>query len=104
MGSITVQGNKGECSGNIREIASRLPIDAANNTLIDLYLTWEIRIEGVNRRNGVDGEPGTIWSHVGNLVSSAKQELTSCEFSECQLSYIDGDVPVLVFETRKYST
>ena len=82
MGSISVRGNKCECRGNVRVSASCQTIDASNNTLIDLFLTRKIRIEGINGRNGVDGEPGTIRSHVGNLVSSVNQEPTSNEFSE----------------------
>ena len=70
VGSIAIQCNKGECRENVRASASYQPIDTANNNLIDLYSTWNNRIEGVNGRNGVDGEPGTICSNVGNLVES----------------------------------
>ena len=82
VGSIAVQGKKGENRGNVMASASCQLIDAANNTLIDLYLKWKIGVEGVNGRNGVDGEPGTIWSHVGNLVGSVNRGPMSCEFSE----------------------
>ena len=70
VGSISVRGNKVDCRGNVRSSASFQPIDSANNNLIDLSSTWKIGINGVNRRNGVDEEPGTIWIHVGNPVGS----------------------------------
>ena len=70
MGSISVRGKKGECMGNVRASEGRKPIDAAKNTMIDLFSTWNIMIEGFNGRNEVDGEPGTIRSHIGNLVGS----------------------------------
>ena len=70
MGSIYVQGKKCECKVNSRASAGCQTIDAANNTLIDLFLTRNTRIEGVNGRNGVNGEPGTIRSHVGNRFGS----------------------------------
>ena len=70
VGGIAVQGNKVNSRVNVRTSAGCNPIDAANNTLIDLFKTRKIRIEGVNWSNGVDGEPGTIRSHVGNLVGS----------------------------------
>ena len=55
MGSIDVRAKKGECRGNFRASAGRHPIDAANNNLIDLFLTRKISIKGVNGRNLVDG-------------------------------------------------
>ena len=82
VGSISVQGKKGNCRGNVRASASFQTIHAANNNLIELSSMWRIRIEVVNGRNGVDGEPGTIWSHVGNLVSNVNQEPMSYGFSE----------------------
>ena len=86
MGSISVRGKKGDFRGDARTSESFQTIDAANNTLIDLSSTWRIRIEGVNGRNGVDGEPGTIWGHVENLVGSVNQEPIICECSEYRLS------------------
>ena len=86
MGRISVRGKKVECRGNVRASASCQPIDAANNNLIDLSLSWKIWIEGVSGRNGVDGEPGMIWSHVGNLVGSVNREPMHCEFSEFLLA------------------
>ena len=80
------------------------PIYAANITLIDLSSTCKIRVEGVNGINGVDGEPGTIWSNIGKLVSTVNQEPMSCEFSECRLEYMDGDVPIFLFDPSKCST
>ena len=68
VGRISVRGNKGEYRDNVRKNGSVQPIDTSNNTMIYLFLTCKMIMEGVNRRNGVDGEPGTIWSHVGNLV------------------------------------
>ena len=70
MGRIDIKGKKGECRGNVSAGAGRQPIDSSKNTMIELFSTWNIRIEGVNGRNGVDGKPGTIRSHVGNLVGS----------------------------------
>ena len=67
MRSIAVQGKKYEGRFNFRDSAGYKPIDAVNNTLIDLILTQKIRIYWVNGRNGVNWEPGTIKSHVGNL-------------------------------------
>ena len=96
--SISVWGKKDECRGNVRVSASSQPIDAANNTLIDLSSTCNSRVEGFNRRNGVNGEPRTTWSHVGNLFRWVKREPMSCEFSECLLEYMYGDVSVFVFE------
>ena len=84
--SIAVRGKKGECGVNVRASESCQPIDASKNTLIDLSSMWKIRIGGFSGSNGVDGEPGTIWSHVGNLVGSVNREPMSCEFSECQLA------------------
>ena len=55
VGSIVVRGKKGEIRGNVRTSVSRNIIDSANNTLIDLSLTCNISIEGVNRRNGING-------------------------------------------------
>ena len=69
--------------GNVRTSASCKTIDAVNNALIDLYSTSKIRIEGVNGRNGINGKPGTIWSHVGNFVCTLHREPMGCEFSEC---------------------
>ena len=83
---------------------SRKPIDAANNDMIDLSSTRKIRIEGVNGRNGINGEPGMIWSPVRNLVYTLNQEPMSCEFSECRLEYMDGDVPIFLFDPSKCST
>ena len=71
--------------------------------MIDLSSTRKIRIEGVNGRNGINWEPGTIWSHVWNLVCTLNQEPMGCEFSECRLAYMDGDVPVFVIEPIKCS-
>ena len=68
LGRISVRGKRGGCRGNVRVSAGYKPIDVPKNTLIDLFLAWKISIEGVNGRNGVDGETGTIRSHVGNLV------------------------------------
>ena len=73
VGSISVQGKKGECRGNVGLSASCQSIDAANNNLIDLSLTWKIEIEWVNGGNGFDGEPGMICCHIGNLVGSVNQ-------------------------------
>ena len=73
VGRTALRGKKCECRGNVRASESCQKIDAANNNLIGLYLTWKISIKGVNGRNGVNGEPGTMWSHVGNLVISANQ-------------------------------
>ena len=55
VGRISVRGKKVECRGNVRAGASRQPIDATNNNLIDLFSTWRIRIKGVNGNNGFDG-------------------------------------------------
>ena len=85
VGRIAVRGNKGESRGNVRTSASCKPIDASKNDLINLSSVRKIRIEGVNGRNGINGEPGTIWSHVGNLVCTLNQEPMVCEFSERQL-------------------
>ena len=66
MGSIDVRGNKGEYRGNFRTSVCDQTVDSANNTLIDLFLTWNIMIEGVNGRNGVYGEPGVkTFSSIG---------------------------------------
>ena len=73
VGIIDIRGKKGEIRGNVRTSASLKPIYAADNSLIDLYLTWNINIEGVNGRNVINGEPGTIWIHVGNLVCTMNQ-------------------------------
>ena len=81
MGIIAVRGNKGELRGNVRTSAGCQPIDAAKNTLVDLFSTQKIRIKGVNGRNCVNGEPGTTSSHVGNLVGSVNREPMSSEFS-----------------------
>ena len=86
MRRIAIQFKKGEIRVNVRASAVCQPIDAANNNLIELLLTRKIRIKGVNGRNGVDGEPGTIRSHVGNLVGSVKQEPMCSEFSEYRLA------------------
>ena len=83
VGSIAIRGKKVGHRGNFRASASCQPIYEDKNTLIDLFSTWEIRVEGVNGRNGVDGEPVKIWSHVGNLVGSVNPELMRYEFSEC---------------------
>ena len=82
VGRISVRGKKGEFRGNVRASESYQKIDTDNNTTIDLFLKLKIGIKGVNIRNGVDGEPGTIWSHVGNLACSMNQELMIYEFSE----------------------
>ena len=71
MGGISLLGNKCKCRGNIRASAVRMPIDYDNNTMIDLFFTRKISIEGFTGRNVFDGEPGTIRGHVGNLVGSA---------------------------------
>ena len=81
MRSIAIRFKKGEIRVNFRASAGCQPIEAANNNLIELLLTRKTRIKEVNRRNGVDGEPGTIRSHVGNLVESVKQEPMGSEFS-----------------------
>ena len=70
MGSISVRGVKCECRGNVMSSASCQLIDASNNTLVDFFLARKISIEGVNGRNGVNGETGTIRGHVGNHDSS----------------------------------
>ena len=64
---------------------------------------WEIRIDGVNGRNGVDGEPGTIWSHVEKFIGNVNREPTSCELSEDRLAYMDRDVTIFVFDQSKCS-
>ena len=104
LGSIAVQSNKGERRGNVRASESCQPIDAANNTLIDLFLTWKIRIEGFNKSNGVNGEPGAIRSHVGDLVVSVNRETMSSKFSELLLEYMEVDVPVSVVDPSRGST
>ena len=53
--SISVLVKKGEFRDNFRANAGRQPIDAANNTLIDLFSAQNIRIEVVKSRNEVDG-------------------------------------------------
>ena len=95
--SIAVRVKKCERRGNVRTIKSLKTIDAANNAMIYLYFTWKIRINRINGRNGINGEPGMIWSHVGNLVCTLNQEPMGFEFSECRLAYMDGDVPVFLF-------
>ena len=70
IGSIFVRGKKGECRSNFRASSGSHPIEAVKNTLIELFLMLNIRIEGFNARNGVDEESGTIRSHIGNLVGS----------------------------------
>ena len=70
MGSITVQVKKRECRGNGRVSAICKPIDAVNNTLIDLFLAQNIRIEGFNGKNVVNVEPITIRSNIENLIGS----------------------------------
>ena len=102
--SIAARGKEGEYGGNVRVSSSCQKIYVANNTLIDLSLAWKIGIKGFKGRNGVNGEPGTIWSHVGNLVGSVEQEPMRCEFSVCLLAYMEGDVPVFVFDPSKCST
>ena len=62
---IAVRGKKCDNRGNVMMSVSCNPFFAANNDLIELSLTRNIRIEGVNGRNGINGESGTIWSHVG---------------------------------------
>ena len=54
--------------------------------MIELPLTRKIIIEGVNGRNVINAEPGTIWIHVGNLVCTLNREPMGCEFSEYQLA------------------
>ena len=44
MRIIAVRGKKGDCRGNIRAIACRQPVDADNNTMIEMFLTWKIKI------------------------------------------------------------
>ena len=44
VGVIALFGKKGENGGNGRMSASRKPIDAANNSLIDLSLVRKFRI------------------------------------------------------------
>ena len=83
---IYVQGKKYDSKGNVRTIASCKPIYVDNNYLIDLSPTSNISIKVVNDRNGINGKPGTIWSHVGNLVFALNQEPMGCEFSESRLA------------------
>ena len=82
VGRIAVRGKRGEIRGNVRTSASHKKIDVSNNALIYLSLKWKNSIEGVNGRNGINGETGTIWSQVGNLVCTLNQEPMGCEFSE----------------------
>ena len=86
IGGIDVRGKKCDCRGNVRASTSRQLIDASKNTLIYLFSTRKIGIERVNGRNGIDWEPGTIRSHVGNFVGSVNREPMSSKFSECQLA------------------
>ena len=83
VGRIYILGKECENRGNVRTSESCKPIDAANNVLIDLYSTRNIRIEGVNWRNGINGEAGAIWCHIGKFICTLNQEPMGCEFSEC---------------------
>ena len=56
VGIIDVRGKKFENRGNVRTGENCKPIDTAKNALIDFYLMRKIRIEGVNWRNGINGE------------------------------------------------
>ena len=101
---IDVRCKKGERGGNVKASESRQPVYTAKNTLIDLFLTWKIRIEGFNKSNGVNGEPGAIRSHVGDLVVSVNRETMSSKFSELLLEYMEVDVPVSVVDPSRGST
>ena len=67
VGIISVRGKECDNRCNARTSASCKPIDEDKNSLIDLSLTRKIRIEGINCRNGINGEAGAIMCHIGNL-------------------------------------
>ena len=62
MWSIAVWGKKFYCGWNSRVGAGCNPIDAANDTLIDLSLKWKISIYCVNGSSWVNWEARTISS------------------------------------------
>ena len=104
MWSIAVWGKKCLWRCNVRVSASCKPVDAANNILIDLFLTRNISIWWVNGRNGVEWEAGTIRSHVGNLFCCVDWKSMRSVFSECRLALMDLDVFISVLDPSKGST
>ena len=70
VGRIAVGGKECENRCNVRTISSCKPIDAANNALIYLSSTRNIRIKEINWMNGINGEAGSIWCHIGDFIGT----------------------------------
>ena len=73
-GISVVGGQEGECRGNIWSGTCSQPVDTADNTLIAFGTSFQVRVGGIRRRDGIDGYTRSIRSHVGDGI-----ELINCK-------------------------
>ena len=95
-GRSAITGEEGVDWGDIRSGACCEPVDATNNTLVDLGAAREIGVVGGGGGDQVDGEPRAIGSHVGHAGHLVHAESVSNILDEGGLREMDGEVSVVM--------